>query len=69
MADLNFIRQRIAIYGGKDIDPNADLQVKDLLMNMGIRLPQRRDLNDSLQSCNEEHEVIKLISKYRKLSV
>lgn len=68
MPDINFIRQRIAVYAGKEIDPNADLQVKDVLYKLGIKLPQRNNLNESLNSCNSEHEIIDLINRYRRLT-
>lgn len=67
MADSNFIKQRIAVYAGKEIDPSADLQVKDVLNNLGIKIPQRSNLDDALKSTNEEHEIIELIIRYRKL--
>lgn len=68
MPDINFIKQRIAVYAGREIDPNSDIQVKSILYNMGIKLPQKRDLNESLNSSNNEHEIISLISRYRNLT-
>jgi len=68
VADKAFILQRICIYAGKQIDPNSDLQVKDVFNNvLGIKLPQRRTLNESLAAANNEHEIIGLIEKYRNI--
>ena len=68
MTDKAFILQRICIYAGKQIDPNSDLQVKDVFNNvLGIKLPQRRTLNESLAAANNEHEIIDLIKKYRNI--
>ena len=68
MTDKAFILQRICIYAGKQIDPNSDLQVKDVFNNvLGIKLPQRRTLNESLADVNDEHEIIGLIKKYRNI--
>ena len=68
MTDKAFILQRICIYAGKQIDPNSDLQVKDVFNNvLGIKLPQRRTLNESLAAVNNDHEIIGLIKKYRNI--
>jgi hypothetical protein len=68
VADKAFILQRICIYAGKQIDPNSDLQVKDVFNNvLDIKLPQRRTLNESLEYANNEHEIIDLIQKYRNI--
>ncbi len=68
MVDKAFILQRICIYAGKQIDPNSDLQVKDVFNNvLGIKLPQRRTFNESLSVANDEHEIIDLIIKYRNI--
>ena len=68
MTDKAFILQRICIFAGKQIDPNSDLQVKDVFNNvLGIKLPQRRTLNESLAAANNEHEIIGLIEKYRNI--
>ena len=69
MADKNFIKQRIAIYAGKVIDPTSDLQVKDVLQELDIKLPQKNNLDDALSSANSGHEIIELIIKYRALVV
>ena len=68
MADISFIKQRIDIFAKKSIDPNSDLQVKDALLGLNIKLPQRNILNDALSASNDEHEVVRLIIQYRKLS-
>lgn len=66
MADKHFILQRICIYVGKEIDPKSDIQVKEALNTvLGIKLPQKRTLDESLSAANSEHEVINLILKYR----
>lgn len=68
MVDKSFILQRICIYAGKQIDPNSDLQVKEVLGSvLGIKLPQKRTLNDSLAAANSEHEIIDLILKFRNI--
>ncbi len=67
MVDKSYILQRICIYAGKQIDPNSDLQVKDVFYNvLGIKLPQRRTLNESLAAANEEHEIIDITSIVRR---
>lgn len=68
MTDKVFILQRICIYAGRQVDPNSDPQVKDVINNvLGIKLPQRRTLNESLAATNDEHEIIGLIKKYRNI--
>jgi len=67
MADKNFILQRINIYAGKEINPSSDIQVKEALFAMGIKLPQKNNLDDALIAANNEHEIIKLIISYRSL--
>lgn len=66
MTDKSFILQRINIYAGKTIDPKSDIQVKEALFAMGIKLPQKNNLDDSLNTANNEHEIIQLILNYRK---
>jgi hypothetical protein len=68
MADRNFIKQRIDIFAGKPVDPNSDIQVKEALYNLNIKLPQKNLLDDSLNAANDSHEIIRLIIQYRKLS-
>jgi DNA polymerase I-like protein with 3'-5' exonuclease and polymerase domains len=66
MNSREFIRQRICIFAGQDIDPDSDQQVEEVLRNkFNVRLPQRRSLNESLDSAISDHEIIALILKYR----
>ena len=61
-----FIRKRICIYAGKDIDPMSDEQVDNILKTkFNISLPQRQTLNESLKATNNDHEIIGLILQYR----
>lgn len=69
MTNKDFIYQRISIYVGKDIDPNSDRQVEEVLRNkFNIHLPQRISMNESLAAVNSDHEILELIKKYRALS-
>ncbi len=64
-----FLKQRIAIFSGKDIDPNVDAEVIDILKRkFAILLPQRPTLNESLDAVIKSHEVIGLILNYRNMS-
>lgn len=68
MASKDFILQRIHIFAGKEIDPNVDKQVDDILKEkFEIMLPQRRSMNESLSSSTSDHEIIELILKYRTM--
>lgn len=68
MASKDFILQRICIYAGSKIDPNTDQEVESLLKTkFNISLPQRRTLDEALDSSSSEHEIIDLIKKYRAL--
>jgi DNA polymerase I-like protein with 3'-5' exonuclease and polymerase domains len=62
-----YIQQRINIFAGKPINPASNLQVKDALLGLKIKLPQKTNLDDALNASNEEHEIVKLIIQYRKL--
>lgn len=65
----DFILQRICIFSGKEIDPNSEQQVINILKDkFNIQLPQRRTLNESLTSSSSEHEVVSLILQYRTAS-
>ena len=65
----DFILQRICIFSGKEIDPNSEDQVINLLKDkFNIHLPQRRTLNESLTSSGSEHEIVNLILQYRNAS-
>ena len=69
MNSKEFVHKRICIFSGKDIDPNSDAQVVDILRDkFNIHLPQRNSLNDSLNSATSDHEIIGLILKYRTMS-
>lgn len=69
MNNMEFIHKRICIFAGKDIDPNSDAQVKDILRDkFNIHLPQRNSLDDSLSSAASDHEIIGLILKYRTMN-
>jgi len=64
----DFIRQRIAIYAGADIDPDDDDQVKVMLQQkFNIFLPQRASFTDALSDAISDHEIISLLVKYRTL--
>ena len=68
MDSKEFIHKRICIYAGRDIDPNSDEQVEDVLRSkFNIYLPQRKSMNESLSSANSDHEIIGLILKYRAM--
>lgn len=64
-----YIKQRISIYAGIDIDPDIDSQVvKMLRKKFNISLPQRPSLDASLDAAISTHEIISLIIKYRSMS-
>lgn len=66
MTSKEFISQRINIYAGKNIDPNADKEVEEMLRNkFNIYLPQRPSMNESLSAVNNDHEIISLLIQYR----
>ena len=68
MDSKEFVHKRICIYAGRDIDPNSDEQVKDVLRSkFNIHLPQRKSLNESLAAAKSDHELIGLILKYRAM--
>ncbi len=68
MANKDFIHQRICVFAGKEIDPDSDAQVQEVLRNkFDINLPQRRSLNESLASTSSDHEIINLILQYRTM--
>ena len=68
MVDKSYIKQRINIFANQPIDPNSDLQVKRALLGLGIKLPQKNNLNDSLNASNDKHEIVSLIIQYRKMN-
>jgi DNA polymerase I-like protein with 3'-5' exonuclease and polymerase domains len=64
-----FILQRICIFSGKEIDPNDEKQVINILREkFNIQLPQRCTLNESLESSGSAHEIVGLILQYRTAS-
>jgi DNA polymerase I-like protein with 3'-5' exonuclease and polymerase domains len=64
-----FILQRICIFSGTEIDPNTEEQVINILKEkFNIQLPQRRTLNESLESSGSSHEIVSLILQYRTAS-
>ncbi len=66
MTDKTFIKQRINIFAGKPIDPNDDIQVKETLEDLSIKLPQNSNFDDALRMANNGHDIINLIIKYRQ---
>jgi len=68
MVDKSYIKQRIDIFANRPIDPNSDLQVKSALLGLNIKLPQKNNLNDSLNASNDKHEIVSLIILYRKMN-
>jgi len=67
MLDKSYIKQRINIFANAPIDPNSDLQVKSALLGLNIKLPQKNNLDDSLNASNEVHEIVRLIIQYRNM--
>lgn len=66
MSNKDFIRQRICVFAGTDIDPAEDEQVKDILKNkLNIMLPQRQTLDAALAATISTHEIIELLIQYR----
>ncbi len=69
MLNKEFIYQRISIYAEKEIDPNSDEQVEDLMRSkFNVRLPQRRSMNESLADAISDHEILSLILQYRTMN-
>lgn len=61
-----FILQRIHIFAGRDVDPNSDTDVKEMLRSkFNIHLPQRQTMNESLSASINDHEILRLILQYR----
>ena len=67
MVDKAYIKQRINIFANTPIDPNSDLQVKSALLDLNIKLPQKNNLDDSLNASNDAHEIVRLIIQYRNI--
>ena len=69
MDSKELVHKRICTYAGKNIDPNSDEQVKDILrFKFNIHLPQRNSMDEALASATSDHEIIGLILKYRTMS-
>jgi DNA polymerase I-like protein with 3'-5' exonuclease and polymerase domains len=68
MSTKDFIHQRICIYAGKEFDPTIDKEVSDVLFSkFNIQLPQRKTMDESLQSTTSDHEILQLILQYRAM--
>lgn len=66
--DKSFVLQRISAYVGREINPDNDAEVTDVLKKkFNILLPQRRSLDDSLTSSASDHEIIDLLKQYRSV--
>jgi DNA polymerase I-like protein with 3'-5' exonuclease and polymerase domains len=69
MSDKAFVLQRIRIFAGKDIDPNSDKEVENMLRTkFNIHLPQRSSMEQSLSATTSDHEILSLITQYRNMS-
>jgi len=68
MTSKAYILKRICIFSDKEIDPDSDEQVKEVLQDkFKILLPQRRSMNETLKAVASDHEIIDLILKYRSM--
>lgn len=68
MESKEFIYKRICIFACRDFDPTIDEEVEDILRTkFNIFLPQRKSLDESLESSTSDHEIIQLLLKYRAL--
>ena len=64
----DYLRQKIAVYAGADIDPSVDAVVLEMLRKkLNIYLPQRASLNAALKAGIRDHEIIQLLLDYREL--
>ena len=69
MTNKEFISQRINVFAGKNIDPNVDKEVEDMLRSkFNIYLPQRPSMNESLSAVNNDHEILQLLIQYRTMT-
>jgi DNA polymerase I-like protein with 3'-5' exonuclease and polymerase domains len=69
MTNKEFISQRINVFAGKNIDPNVDKEVEDMLRSkFNIYLPQRPSMNESLTAVNHDHEILQLLIQYRTMT-
>lgn len=66
MVNKEFISRRINIYAGREIDPNSDKDVQEMLRSkFNIHLPQRQTMNESLSAAIHDHEILRLLLQYR----
>lgn len=66
MANKEFIARRINIYAGREIDPDSDKDIQEMLRTkFNIHLPQRQTMNESLSAAINDHEILQLILQYR----
>ncbi|MFT5117971.1 MAG: hypothetical protein ACI9NY_001504 [Kiritimatiellia bacterium] len=69
MSNKAFVLERIRVFAGKDIDPDSDQEVEDMLRNkFNIHLPQRPSMLQSLTSTTSDHEILSLITQYRTMT-
>lgn len=70
MASKAFILQRICIFAGKELDPDSDEQVNEVLRSkFNILLPQRRSMIEAMEAVASDHEIIGLIIQYRSMAM
>ena len=68
MTDKEFIASRINIYAGREVDPNSDKDIQEMLRTkFNIHLPQRQTMNESLSAAINDHEILQLILQYRSV--
>lgn len=68
MATREFMLQRICVFAGKDINPDDDADVIEMLkVKFNIMLPQRPSLNDALASSTSDHDIVELLINYRSM--
>ena len=64
--DHEFLKQRINVFCGTEIDPAIDSEVVDILKRkFNVYLPQRTSLDEALRATVSDHEIIGLILQYR----
>lgn len=67
--NIDFIKQRITVYAGMEIDPTIDSQVAELMKRkFNVSLPQRASFDDALSATICDHEIVSLIIKYRSMA-
>lgn len=66
MMNKEFVSRRINIYAGREVDPDSDKDVQEMLRSkFNIHLPQRQTMNESLSAAINDHEILRLILQYR----